>query len=119
MERKCLECGDTLRGRIDKKFCSDQCRNAYNNKYKGDYNNYVKKINYILRKNRRILAEFNPDGKSKIHRTRLLEQGFNFSYYTNTFITKNGNVYYFCYDQGYLPIDNNFFALVHRQEYVS
>ncbi len=119
MGRNCLECGDHITGRIDKKFCSDQCRNAYNNKYNADYNRYVKKIHYILRKNRRILADFNPDGKSKIHKTRLLEQGFNFSYYTNTYNTKNGNVYYFCYDQGYLAIDDNYYALVHRQEYVS
>ena len=32
MDKLCLECGDKLFGRIDKKFCSDACRNAYNNK---------------------------------------------------------------------------------------
>ena len=30
-KRNCLECKDPVKGRIDKKFCSDYCRNAYNN----------------------------------------------------------------------------------------
>ena len=36
VEKKCLDCGDSLRGRTDKKFCSDQCRNSYNNKLAAD-----------------------------------------------------------------------------------
>ena len=32
MEKKCLECESPLVGRVDKKFCSDYCRNSYNNK---------------------------------------------------------------------------------------
>ena len=36
MEKQCLECGDKIVGRIDKKFCSDGCRNAYNNKVNKD-----------------------------------------------------------------------------------
>ena len=35
-ERKCLECGTVLKGRSDKKFCSDYCRNTYNNKVNRD-----------------------------------------------------------------------------------
>lgn len=31
MEKNCPECGDKIIGRADKKFCSDACRNAYNN----------------------------------------------------------------------------------------
>ncbi len=32
MPRTCLECHEKIVGREDKKFCSDGCRNAYNNK---------------------------------------------------------------------------------------
>ena len=28
--RTCLECDNIVRGRVDKKFCSDYCRNADN-----------------------------------------------------------------------------------------
>jgi len=37
-------------GREDKKFCSDSCRNAYNNKINKDSTNYMRNINNKLRK---------------------------------------------------------------------
>lgn len=117
-EKVCLECGSKIFGRMDKKFCSDQCRNAYNNKLNSDGNNYIRNVNNILRKNRRILIELNPHGKAKTHRDRLAEKGFDFNYFTNTYTTKAGATYYFCYEYGYLGMDNNFFVLVKRKEYV-
>ena len=113
-EKECLECGTKIFGRADKKFCSDLCRNAYNNKLNSDSNNYIRSVNATLRKNRKILNQLNPNGKSKTHRDRLVEKGFDFNYYTNTYTTKAGAIYYFCYEYGYLPLDNNFFALVKR-----
>ena len=32
MEKNCPECGEHIIGRVDKKFCSDQCRASHNNK---------------------------------------------------------------------------------------
>jgi len=49
-ERYCLECGEPLIGRSDKKFCDDQCRNAYNNKLNRDHINLYRNINNKLRK---------------------------------------------------------------------
>jgi hypothetical protein len=118
MEKSCLECGKTLLGRSDKKFCSDYCRNNYYNKQNRDSINYVRNVNNILRKNRRILAALNPNGKSKVHREKLLGKGFNFNYFTNVYRTKTGTTYYFCYDQGYLPLDGEMFALVQKESYV-
>lgn len=118
MKKKCIECGDEFIGRADKKFCSDNCRSAYNNKLNSDATNFVRNINNILRKNRRILAELNPNGKTKIHRDKLMDKGFKFSYFTNIYKTKAGKVYYFCYDQGYLPLENGWLALVERKSYV-
>lgn len=117
-KKKCLECGDEYMGRGDKKFCSDNCRSAYNNKLNSDATNFVRNINNRLRKNRRILQELNPKGKNKVHRDALLERGFNFSYFTNTYTTKSGNTYHFCYDQGYLELDGSYYALVIRQSYI-
>ena len=116
--RECLQCGDTVRGRSDKKFCCDDCRTAFNNTLNRDANNFVSKINRILRNNRRILAAFNPTGKTKITKEKLQTAGFNFGYYTNVFETKGGRIYKFCYDQGYIKIDDTHFALVFRKEYV-
>ncbi len=118
MKKACIECGEEFHGRIDKKFCSDQCRSSFNNKLNSDANNFVRNINNILRKNRRILSDLNPHGKAKTSRDKLLERGFKFSYFTNVYKTKTGNVYYFCYEQGYLELDNNMYALVIKREYV-
>lgn len=117
-KKTCIECGEEIIGRPDKRFCSDQCRSAYNNRLNSDATNFIRNINNILRKNRRILADLNPDGKTKVHKDKLLERGFKFSYFTNEYVTKSGNVYRFCYDQGYLPVENDFYALVVRQQYV-
>ena len=34
--KNCLECSEKIVGREDKKFCSDGCRNSYNNKINKD-----------------------------------------------------------------------------------
>ena len=117
-KKKCVECEEMFLGRSDKKFCSDNCRSAYNNKLNSDATNFVRNINNILRKNRRILESFNPNGKARIHRDKLMEEGFKFRYFTNQYITKSGNIYHFCYEQGWMELDNNYYRLVIRQEYV-
>ncbi|MFZ0490365.1 MAG: hypothetical protein WBV11_06005 [Salegentibacter sp.] len=114
MEKNCLECGEKIVGRVDKKFCSDYCRNAYHNKNNKDSNNLVRNVNNLLRKNYRILEELNPTDKTKTSKTKLLAKGFNFEYFTSIYTTKTGTVYYFIYDQGYLPLDNGYYALVRR-----
>lgn len=116
-EKTCLACGNKIFGRTDKKFCSDQCRNEYNNNRNRDENNYIRNVNNILRKNRRILLELSPHGKSKANRSKLAEKGFDFNHFTSIYTTKAGATYYFCYDYGYLPIDNDFYALVKKKEY--
>jgi len=58
--KPCMACGKPIKGRSDKKFCDDYCRNSYNNDLKSDSNNYVRNINNGLRKNRRILKESLP-----------------------------------------------------------
>ncbi|MDB5281093.1 MAG: hypothetical protein JWO06_168 [Bacteroidota bacterium] len=112
--KTCLSCGKPILGRSDKKFCDDQCRNSYNNQLNSDSTNYVRNINNILRKNRRILEELNIDGKTKLPKTKLLERGFNFNYFTSLLTTKSGKTYHFCYEHGYLPIENDWLILVIR-----
>ena len=79
--KNCLECGEKIVGREDKKFCSDGCRNAYNNKINKDSNNYMRNINNKLRKNYRILSELNTEGKSKTTRAKLFSKGFDFDFF--------------------------------------
>ena len=112
-EKICLECGEPIKGRADKKFCDDQCRSNYNNKMNSDVTAEMRNINNILRKNRRILESVvHDDGKGKISKTKLQEKGFNFKYFTQTHTTQKGATYKLCYDYGYLPIENDFIMVI-------
>ena len=114
MQKQCPECGDKIVGRIDKKFCSDGCRNAFNNRVNKDSKNLIRNTNNRLRKNYRILETLNPDKKTRMSRAKLIEAGFDFNYFTSIYTTKAQTVYYFVYDQGYLELEGDYYALVKR-----
>ena len=114
----CLTCNKPLKGRTDKKFCDDYCRNSYNNQLKAATNNYVRNINHALGKNRRILESFFKAGNEMARTTKdkLLQKGFLFKYTTHTYTNKKGTVYFFCYDLGYMPLDNDWYLIVKEGE---
>ena len=116
MDRLCLDCGTFVKGRADKKFCDDSCRNNYNNRLKLEDNLVLRRVNSILRKNRAILAKLNPKGKTKVSRKKLITAGFNFDYHTYSYSAQNGNTYIFCYEYGYLILNEDSFLLVKREE---
>jgi hypothetical protein len=121
-DKQCLACNKVLRGRIDKKFCDDYCRNNYNNQLNSDATNLVRNINNALRKNRRVLENVlnnTKDGAketAKISKEKLNQLGFSFTYFTNVYKSKQGNVYYFVYEFGYMALENDWFLIVHRKE---
>ena len=116
--KNCLACGKTLKGRSDKKFCDDYCRNNYNNQQKGDNSKLVRNVNNVLRKNRNILLNIIPVGEetAKANREKLVNLGFSFKYITHQYQNKKGTIYFFCYDYGYLPLDNDWFLIVKRHD---
>lgn len=105
--RLCLECKEPLIGRVDKKFCDDQCRNTFNNKLNSDDIKIVRNINRKLKKNRQILMSICPTGKAKVNREKLLSKGFEMQYHTHTYQTKEGSIYKFNYEYGILLIEND------------
>jgi transcriptional accessory protein Tex/SPT6 len=116
--KTCLACGKQVKGRSDKKFCDDLCRNNYNNQLKADSNNYVRNINNALKKNRRILEESlsTDEEMKKTTKERLVNAGFQFRYNTHSYTNKKGNTYFFCYEYGYLPLENDWYLIVKRKE---
>lgn len=110
----CLECAEKIVGREDKKFCSDGCRNSYNNKINKDSTNFMRNVNNKLRKNYRILCELNVDGKSKTTRNKMMSKGFDYEFFTSVLNTKTGNTYFFVYDQGYRVLEDDFYMLVKK-----
>ena len=115
--RLCLNCNKPVKGRTDKKFCDDYCRNNYNNQLKSNTINLVRNINNALGKNRRILENLFIAGEqmAKTTKNKLLQRGFQFKYITHTYTNKRGNMYFFCYDIGYLPLESDWYLLVKQK----
>lgn len=115
--RNCLYCGKPVRGRSDKKYCNDFCRNNYNNSLKGDDSKLVRNINNALRRNHYILQGLLPAEQetAKVNKEKLSRLGFRFQYMTHQYQNKKGNIYFFCYDHGYLPLENDWFLIVRRK----
>ena len=116
--RNCLACGSAVKGRTDKKFCGDYCRNNYNNQLRSNSSGYTRRVNEILRKNRRILEDLIPPNveTSKVSRQKLTLKGFDFKFFTNTVTNKKGTLYHYCYEFGYMLVGNDSFLLVRMKE---
>ena len=116
MERVCLDCSNTLRGRTDKKFCDDQCRSNFNNRMKAGQQGCIGPINSILRKNHTVLSRICIGEKVRTSKDKLLINGFNPDYHTHLRQTQNGKTYYFCYDYGFLFLNKDEILIVKKME---
>jgi hypothetical protein len=97
----CLECGETLHGRSDKKFCNAICRNRANNERNAYSTNYMRKVHSSLRSNKRILERLLEEKTSiVVDRADLYREGFDFSVYTGASGTKDIPQYH-CYELRY------------------
>lgn len=112
----CLHCGDLIRGRKDKKYCNDLCRNAYNNLQQANKSNTVRRINRLLLKNRRILESlFTPNKPvTRVSRQQLLLSGFCFDYYTHTRINAHETIFRYCYEFGLAELENDKLIVVRK-----
>jgi predicted nucleic acid-binding Zn ribbon protein len=119
-EKQCQQCGSVLSGRMDKRFCSNQCRaqahNAGRRQNSGEL--LMLRLNAILRRNRTLLRQASPLGKTTTYRQVLEMAGFDFRYFTHTYRTKGGNTYHFCYEYGYLLLEEEKVLIVNWQPYM-
>src|SRR5690554_367503 len=106
-KNKCLNCGEQIVGRSDKKFCNKYCKNAYHNTHLQNGEKTIISTNKILRKNRNILKSLNPIGKTTVACSELKVCEFDFRFYTHTYTSKQGMQYFFCYEFGYSFIKDN------------
>ena len=113
-KRFCAQCGEEIFGREDKTFCSNKCRNTFNNRQNKDATNLVRNINNRLRKNYRILTELNVVENAKVERKILKKKGFDFEFFTSVLDCKTGNKYYFVYDQGFTQLTEDVFLICRK-----
>lgn len=107
--KNCLHCSKAFRGRSDKKFCNDICRNNYNNRNKETDVEEIKNINRILLRNRQLLLGCLTNGMilCKIRKSKLMDYGFLFKYHTHTVRSKKGTLFHLCYDAGYYSLSDD------------
>lgn len=119
MAEDCKYCQKPLKGRVDKKFCDDQCKSAFHNQNHNSKEAYIKSINKQLRANRNALRKACPAGKATVRMDFLITLGMDFKHLTHTWKSKGDITYYFCYDYGYtFAIEPEKVLIIQQQEYM-
>ena len=77
VEARCLQCGATIHGRPDKKFCDSVCRNAYHNRVAASQRRYRDFVLEAIEVNYAILKEALIHGRQSIPQDEAVAAGFN------------------------------------------
>ncbi len=106
MTKSCSQSGDLLTGRSDRRFCSVPCKNQWHNAKRKEEYRIFSYSDKILHRNREILNSFcqYSSGKGYIPLNKLLQRGFDSSYYHRITMNHNGtgNNLYVVYDFAFL-----------------
>lgn len=101
--RTCLKCDEEIIGRSDKVFCCSYCKSAFHyeeNKKKRGLT--FERIDRQLKLNRKLLKQYNKAGKATVRKSVLMNAGFNPNLITHWWKNSKGEVYFFCYEYGFL-----------------
>ncbi|UAY55683.1 hypothetical protein [Arachidicoccus terrestris] len=113
----CKYCGNPVRGRADKQYCNDMCRNAYNNAKLNQEHTEIRMVEMALKRNRRILKKLLGEKKIQtLPRAMLSQKGFAFRYHTHNHTSAKGQQYTFCYDYGYMEAEHDRLVIVRAFE---
>ena len=119
--RLCKSCGDRIRGRSDKLYCDDRCRNRFHNREKKRpvLTVLARSIQHQLLKNRMVLHRHLGGANCRVvHRDQLLREGFSFNLFTNRCRNKRGVMVVFCYEFGYRVVSQNRLMIVRQSHSV-
>lgn len=101
----CKHCGKKMKGRSDKQYCDVTCKNAYNYQKKSSSSDAVKTIDKILHKNYEVMEQiFQNETRKyfKMPKIILSKMGFNFTYYTGTYLNSEKKTYHYIYDYAWM-----------------
>jgi len=116
-QRRCEECNSPLKGRSDKRFCGDYCRNTYHNRKHQKRNRVRYATHQKLQRNRQILKEIlGSKSRRVIGREQLIQLGFDFGFLTEILRLTRGQNYYYIYDVGYRLLEANRLLIVHKDK---
>jgi tyrosine-protein phosphatase YwqE len=95
--RICVQCGHSLFGRRDKKFCNDFCRNTFNNNLNKENVEVIRITNSRLKKNHKILKNLLENNVTTITKSELMLLEFDLNLNTG-FEIDNGKIKRKVYD---------------------
>jgi hypothetical protein len=99
----CLYCNSELTGRTDKKFCDPQCKSAYQYQQRKEQpESFYNRVDNQLKRNRKILKEYNKGGKVTVRVEILNALGFDPKFITHYWKNGKGDTYLFVYEYGFL-----------------
>lgn len=102
MTKKRTHSSTEFKGRLNRKFCSEKCKNAYHNEVNRDRESVVRNLNKTLHKNWVILQELYNVSRSKPVNINILESnGFKTQYHTHIHNSPIGEKYTMVYDYGF------------------
>lgn len=119
--KRCPVCRKEIAGRKDKVYCSLSCKSAQQYEQRQESEAHFYRVDRQLKKNRSILKRYNKVGKTTLRKEVLLEEGFNPAYFTNYWKNSKGQVYFFCYEYGFLSLkdgEKEKYVLVTWQPYI-
>ena len=117
----CPTCGKEVKGRSDKIYCSKKCASTTYYSEHLEENTFFNEVDKQLKTNRKILKKYNRSGFSTLRKNQLLQEGFNPNYFTHYWKNSKNQVYFFCYDYGFLVLNSKVdqkYLLVEWQEYM-
>lgn len=116
MKTNCQFCNKVTVGRAGKKFCSADCKaKAHKQKKNANKVEIVQEINKILAKNRDILLSIIEEHKQKtVPRIQLSKQGFDFKYFTGTYLNRQGKTYHYIYDCAWMEFSTQDIMIVRK-----
>jgi predicted nucleic acid-binding Zn ribbon protein len=117
----CPVCGAPVKGRSDKKFCSEKCKSIQQYEKRNEKEAFYLEVHKQLRTNRKILKAYNRKGFTTVLKIDLFEEGFDPNYFTHYWKNAKGDIYLFVYDYGFLDIKKTVkqkYLIVVWQEYM-
>lgn len=108
-----------LKGRKDRLFCDETCKNRYHNTQIYEEQQEIKRVQLILKRNRRVLKKmFVRKDRDLLDKIVLLKEGFEFDYHTHFVTSKiKKNQFTFCFDYGYRSVGEDRYKVIKAFEY--
>jgi hypothetical protein len=110
-DRHCLECGELLYGRTDKKFCNTSCKSKYHGHYRSLHNTVYDSTINCLRINYGILEKMFKLNATSCQMKDLREMGFSPDCVTHQTEKKGKHLEYRCFDFVYNLSERKLFNL--------